>query len=72
MRKESVMRFMLEHDAGIHLGKDGKVFKAGEIVESDVDLAAKFRNKFQRLPDAPAKPARQVTKKKRKGRQRRQ
>lgn len=31
-----------------------RVYNAGDIIESDFDLAKTFANKFERLPDEPA------------------
>lgn len=45
-------RFMLMHGCGIHIGEDGAVHEAGDVVESDGDLAAAFRNKFVKVDDA--------------------
>jgi hypothetical protein len=55
------MRFKLL--SGSHIGpsvKDpegnltSKTYETGDIIESDIDLAARFLNKFEKLPDAPS------------------
>lgn len=41
------MLFRLKKKCGDH-AQDGKIYKSGDIVETDIDLCALFRNKFER------------------------
>lgn len=43
------MKFRLKPDVGTHRENSGRVYKAGEIVESDQDLIKLFPEKFSRV-----------------------
>lgn len=48
------MKFLLKDRCGNHAegrGKDMRTYVAGDIVESELDLAAHFPDKFERLAD---------------------
>lgn len=44
-------RYQLLKDAGTHSEPDGTTYTGGAIIETDEDLAAKFKNKFVKLDD---------------------
>ena len=40
-------KYRLKANAGPHRGPDGRVYTAGQVVESDTNLAERYREKFE-------------------------
>lgn len=47
------MQFELLKEAGSHIHTDGKTYKAGDVIESNVNLENMFRGKFKKVYEAP-------------------
>ena len=67
------MRFLLVDGAGMHIDKNGKIYKSGEIIESDIRLDQRLRNKFVLLdgdkPKATPRKKRQTARRAKRGSQ---